>query len=188
MQRFMLALVLASGCSSAVADIEDLASSTGSVEDSAALGDTDDPVSGVVWVDAEGTVVEEVVELPEGMAFEDERGFFWALDPAGVGTDAFVLFPDAGFVDVRYVNANCTEQAVLGDILPPRYAMRGAAGGRSFIAQDDAITEEYLYVYDRVDGDCRELLSPTLGLSFDDVEEVQIPDVYWVAPLHPETL
>jgi hypothetical protein len=186
-------LVLLVGCGPATAGIPDSSMSslnTSSPSDGGPGGtgtDTDNP-SGVVWVDAEGTVVEEVVELPEGIAYEDEFGFFWALDPNGEGTGAFVPFPDAGYIDLDYVDTHCSERWVLGKILPPRYVMRGPGGGQSFAALDDAIPEDFERVYGQYGGDCREFFTSAQGLSFDDVADAQMPNVYWVPPLHAETL
>jgi hypothetical protein len=180
-------LVVLVGCEPPVAQIpEGSTTSLGqlSTEDPAP---TDDP-SGVVWVDAEGTVVEEVVELPEGLAFEDPDGFYWALDPNGAEEDALVPFPEAGYVRVQYVDAGCDEPRILGTILPPRYVMRGPAQGRSFVAQDDAVPQQYTEVYDMYAGQCSGIPSLMEGLTYDDVVEVVIPAVYWVPPLHPETL
>lgn len=183
-----LALALACGCGPATANLPEGASgSLGGDPSGDTDTDTDNP-SGVVWVDADGQVVAEVVELPEGLAFEDEDGFYWYLDPSGEGANALLPFPEAGFVEVGYVDADCEEIRILGTILPPRYVMRGVAQGRSFVAQDSATAEEFTSTYTASGGDCHEHFGWAQGLTYDEVIEATIPDVYWTPPLHPETL
>jgi hypothetical protein len=179
--------VLLAACDPATAGISDSSLNTSNPTDGTDK-DTDNP-SGVVWVDAEGTVVEEVVELPEGLAFEDEFGLYWALDPNGEGAAVFVNWPDTDPVREGYADAGCSEPRIIADqILAPRYVMRGAFDDPSFAAQDDAVPEQLTYVYERSAGNCVEILSPSEVLTYDDVIAATMPEVYWVPPLHPETL
>lgn len=181
-------LVLVAGCGPGSADIADQDPRGHGSDDSSGPGPSDSEET-VVWVDADGSVVEEVVELPEGLAFEDEAGFFWALDPNASGSAAFVTFPDAGYARVQYIDAQCTDERILADlVLPPRYVMRGPPDGRSFVAQDGAVPVDVAYIYEAYGDDCVGVLNPAQALTYDEVIEVTLPEADWTAPLHPETL
>lgn len=143
------------------------------------------PGSGLVWVDAEGEVVDGVVELLGQIAYVDDDGHFWALDPWGAGEDAFGALAE---FEVAYADSGCTNEVAHRNLPPPGFVMEGQSftdyKGRWLVADPEDRKEAPLY---GTSGDGCEGSDPEPFVLISDLEEVAPPYAWWTPPLAPVT-
>lgn len=140
---------------------------------------------GLVWVDADGAVVEGVVALPEGLSFVDLDGNFWSLDPVASSDTAFG--PMTTISDRLYADPACTDR-LLWRPPPPRYVIDlGESGDNHFVVAPDDLAPSVLDTsYYNNGGSCEEnqLTEPVLRVA--DLYDIALPVADWAPPLHPE--
>lgn len=181
----LVSLLVFAACSSppgATSSIAEAGTPTVSDPTTAASG-------GLLWVDAEGQVVDGVVVMPEGLALMDADGIVWRLAPES--DDPFSwLRTDQVPADMYYTDPACEGPWVDVRGQLPRYAVPVYNdpnwGGRSLVIDDDA-TPQVSNVYKlSAEGNCNPWTDQVSGIAGDRFSEVTPPSVTWTPPLHPE--